>query len=143
MSYEGHEAVPPHRFDEWTDAAFDCLQQYCERGIPGSSLAIKMVEEAFTDQDANRLQALVAKFEPIHILNLIAFCLVQNSGTEINHDPKPLCLNMLLQQRCIIYYHSVCRRRFRAAVKMTSKCSFLGLFGFSSHTNSSCSEVET
>jgi hypothetical protein len=63
MPYEGHEAVPPRSFDEWTDAAFDCLQRYCERGIPGSSLATKMVEKPFTDQDSNRLQALVAKFE--------------------------------------------------------------------------------
>jgi hypothetical protein len=42
---------------------FDCLQRYCERSIPGYSLATKMVEKAFTDQDSNRLQALVAKFE--------------------------------------------------------------------------------
>ncbi len=60
---EGHEAVPPRSFDEWTDAAFDCLQRYCERSIPGYSLATKMVKKAFTDQDSNRLQALVAKFE--------------------------------------------------------------------------------
>jgi hypothetical protein len=65
MSHEAHEAVPPRSFDEWTDAAIDCLQQDRERGIPESeaSLATKMIERAFAEQDSNRLQALVAKFE--------------------------------------------------------------------------------
>ena len=62
MPYEGHEAVLPRSFDEWTDAAFDCLEQYRARGMP-DSLATKMVEKAFAEQDSNRLQALVAKFE--------------------------------------------------------------------------------
>jgi hypothetical protein len=52
MPYEGHEAVTPRSFDEWMDAAFDCLQQYRERAIPELSLATKMVEKAFAEQDS-------------------------------------------------------------------------------------------
>jgi hypothetical protein len=65
MSYEGHEAVaavPPCSLDELMDAAYDCLEQFRDRGMP-DTVERNILDRAFTSNNSSRLLALVAKFE--------------------------------------------------------------------------------